>query len=189
LLAEAGFADGLPLRLAFSRSSIFPIEAQSIQASLRRAGFDAQLFAYSLSDLFGRLLPNAQNAKRGEWDIALAGWVPDWYGSNNGRTVFGPLFDGRQSGHMSMNYGLYANPRTDSAIDQALTARTVEAAEASWVEVAEQVMDDIAIVPLIEKKNSYMTSSRVRNCRWTTVGDQCDFSAIWLGDVVADDAE
>jgi len=189
LLAEAGFPDGLSLRLAFPRSSIYPIEAQSLQASLSRAGFDAQLFAYSLSDLFGRLLPNAQNAKRGEWDIALAGWVPDWYGFNNGRTVFGPLFDGRQSGHMSMNYGLYANPLTDSAIDRALTAKNLEAAEASWVEVAEQVMDDIAIVPLIEKKNSYMTSSRIRNCRWTTIGDHCDISAIWLSDVTADAME
>jgi len=73
LLAEAGFSNGLSLRLAYSRSGTFPIEAQALQASLYRAGIDAQLFPYSSSDFWGRLLPNSQNALRGEWDIALAG--------------------------------------------------------------------------------------------------------------------
>jgi len=180
LLAEAGFPEGLPLRLAFSREGTFPIEAQSVQASLRRAGFDVELFAYSSSDLYGRLLPNAQNAERGEWDIALTGWLPDWYGVNNGRSVFSPLFDGRQLGHISMNYGLYSNPRNDAAIDRALDATSIESAEAAWAESAQQVMTDVAIVPLIEKKNGYMISSRVRNCRWSNLGDHCDMNAVWL---------
>jgi ABC-type transport system substrate-binding protein len=149
LLNQAGFPEGLPLRLAFPRSSVFPIEAQAVQASLRRAGFETQLFAYSSGDLWGRLLPNTQNARRGEWDVAVVGWLPDWYGSNNGRSVFVPLFDGRQTGHMTTNYGLYANPLTDSAIDRALGASSVEAAEAGWAEVAKLVMDDISIVQLV----------------------------------------
>jgi len=182
LLTQAGFPDGLPLRLAFSRASTFPIEAQSVQASLRRAGFDVQLFAYSSSDLYGRLLPNAQNAERGEWDISLSGWLPDWYGVNNGRSVFSPLFDGRQLGHISMNYGLYSNPITDTAIDRALSAASIETAEAGWAESAQQIMMDVAIVPLIEKKNGYMISSRVRNCRWANLGDHCDMNAVWLAD-------
>jgi peptide/nickel transport system substrate-binding protein len=180
LLAEAGFPDGLPLRLAFSRSGTFPIEVQSVQASLRRAGFDAELFAYSSGDLYGRLLPNAQNAERGEWDIALTGWLPDWYGVNNGRSVISPLFDGRQLGHTSMNYGLYSNPRNDNAIDQALSAASIESAEAGWAESVQQVMTDVAIVPLIERKNGYMVASRVRNCRWSNLGDHCDMNAVWL---------
>jgi peptide/nickel transport system substrate-binding protein len=184
LLTQAGFPEGLPLRLVFPRGSVFPIEAQAVQASLRRAGFAAQLFAYSSGDLWGRLLPNTQNAKRGEWDVAVVGWLPDWYGPNNGRSVFVPLFDGRQSGHMTTNYGLYANQLTDSAIDRALGASSIEAAEAGWAEAAKLVMDDIAIVPLIEKKGSVMTSSRVRNCLWAVMGDQCDFASMWLSDTV-----
>jgi ABC-type transport system substrate-binding protein len=184
LLTQAGFPDGLSLRMAFPTSGTFPIEAQAVQASLRRAGFDAQLFAYSSSDLFGRLLPNAQNARRGEWDVAVAGWLPDWYGSSNGRSVFSPLFDGRQLGHMSMNYGLYANPATDAAIDRAMEAATVEDAEAAWSEAARLVMDDVAIVPLVEKKSGYMMSSRIRNCLWTIMGNACDMNALWLDDAV-----
>jgi hypothetical protein len=29
------------------------------------------------SDFFSRFLPNPENARRGEWDLALTGWLPD----------------------------------------------------------------------------------------------------------------
>ena len=180
LLAEAGFPDGIRLRLGFSRSATYPIEAQAVQASLRRAGIDAELLPFTVADFWGRLLPNAQNARRGEWDVALTGWLPDWYGNNNGRSVISPIFDGRQLGHMSQNFGLYASARTDAAIDRALAATRVADAEAGWAEATRQIMDDVAIVPLIEGKMGYMRSARVRNCRWSVFGAQCDPTAVWL---------
>lgn len=180
LLAEAGFPDGLSLRMAYTLSSIDPILAQAVQASLARAGINLILTPYSASDLYGRLLPNSQNARRGEWDLALTSWTPDWFGASNGRSVISPLFDGRQLGHMSKNYGLYNNPKTDAAIDRALSAPTVEQANAAWFDAATQVMDDVAIVPLIEKHSAWMSSSRVRNCRWSEAGSQCELNALWL---------
>jgi len=182
LLAEAGYPNGLPLRIAFSTDSTYPIEAQSAQASLRRAGFDAKLFPYSAADFWGRLLPNAQNARRGEWDIAYTGWVPDWFGKNNGRSVIMPLFDGRPFGHLSQNYGLYNSATVNGAIDRALAAPTAELAEAAWADAADHVMDDVAIVPLIERKSGYMRSSRLRNCVWSVLGQQCILTAVWLAD-------
>lgn len=180
LLAAAGFPDGVPLRLAFAQNSTYGLEAQALQASLRRAGFDARVFPFPMSDFFGRLMPNAENAQRGEWDVALGAWVPDWFGANNGRSVIGPLFDGRQLGRISQNYGLYAESRTDAAIDRALAASTTAGAEAGWADACDQVMDDVAIVPLIERKNAYMRSSRVRGCVWTVMGFNCDPTALWL---------
>ncbi len=180
LLAAAGYPEGLSLRMAYSRSATYPIEAQALQASLARAGINVSLTPYPASDLFGRLLPNSQNARRGEWDLALTGWLPDWFGASNGRSVISPLFDGRQLGHMSQNFGLYSNPRTDAAIDRALSALTIEQANAGWFDAVNQVMDDVAIVPLIEHRDAYMSSSRIRNCRWSVFGMQCDMTALWL---------
>ncbi len=182
LLAEAGYPNGIPLRVAFSTDSTYPIEAQSTQASLRRAGFHAELFPYSAADFWGRLLPNAQNARRGEWDIAYTGWLPDWFGSNNGRSVIVPLFDGRTLGNLSQNYGLYNSAAVNGAIDRALAAPTAELAEAAWADAAAHVMDDVAIVPLIERKSGWMRSSRVRNCVWSVLGQQCILTAVWLAD-------
>ena len=140
------------------------------------------LYPFSVSDFFGRLLPNPQNAKRGEWDIALGGWLPDWVGGNNGRSVIGPLFDGRQLGNLSQNYGKYDNPVTNAAIDRALTAATPEQAEAAWADASRQVMADVGIVPLLQVKTTYMRSSRLRHCLWSVMGTQCDLTSVWLAD-------
>jgi peptide/nickel transport system substrate-binding protein len=182
LLAEAGYPHGIRLRLAFSNDSTYPIEAQSAQASLRRAGFDVELFPYSAGDFWGRLLPNAENARRGEWDVAYTGWVPDWFGSNNGRSVIVPLFDGRQVGKLTQNFGLYSSAAVNGAIDRALAAPTSELAEADWADAAAHVMDDVAIVPLIERKSGWMRSSRLRHCIWSILGQQCTLTAVWLAD-------
>jgi ABC-type transport system substrate-binding protein len=189
LLAEAGFPDGIKLRFAYATSSTYPIEAQSLQASLRHAGIDATLFPYAAGDLWGRLLANAQNARRGEWDIALGAWLPDWFGSNNGRSVIVPLFDGRQVGTISQNYGRYDSARVNAAIDRATAAIHIDDAEAAWFDATTQVMRDLAIVPVIEKKSAWMRSSRVRNCTWTIVGSQCDLTTAWLADAVPDRSE
>jgi peptide/nickel transport system substrate-binding protein len=182
LLAEAGFPDGITLRFAYATNATYPIEAQSLQASLRRAGIDAQLFPYSAGDLWGRLLANTQNARRGEWDIALGGWLPDWFGSNNGRSVIVPLFDGRQMGDISQNYGMYDSAYVNAAIDRANAAAHLEQAEAAWADATARVMDDLAIIPLIEKKTCWMRSTRARNCIWNVMGSQCDLTTLWLAD-------
>jgi peptide/nickel transport system substrate-binding protein len=182
LLAEAGFPDGIRLRFAYATNSTYPIESQSVQASLKRAGIDAQLFPFSAGDLWGRLLANTQNARRGEWDIAMGGWLPDWFGSNNGRSVIVSLFDGRQVGTISQNYGMYDNARVNAAIDRANAAPRLKEAEAAWFDATTQVMQDLAIVPLIEKKTSWMRSTRTRNCIWNVMGSQCDLTTLWLAD-------
>ena len=182
LLEQAGYAEGLPLRFAYPVTGTFINQAQAVQASLARAGFQVTLYPFSSSDFFGRLLPNPQNAKRGEWDIALGSWLPDWVGGNNGRSVIGPLFDGRQLGNLSQNYGKYDNPVTNAAIDRALTAATPEQAEAAWADASRQVLADVAIVPLLQVKSALMRSSRLRNCLWSVMGTQCDLTSVWLAD-------
>ncbi|MCJ7591676.1 MAG: ABC transporter substrate-binding protein [Woeseiaceae bacterium] len=184
LLTEAGFPDGIPLRFAYPVEASYAIQAQATQASLTRAGFEVTLFPFAVSDFFGRLLPNPQNAKRGEWDIALGGWLPDWVGGNNGRSVLSPLFDGRQLGNLSQNYGKYDNPITNAAIDRALSAATQEQAEAGWADATRQVTADVGIVPMLQVKSTYMRSSRLRHCVWSIMGMQCDLASVWLADAV-----
>jgi peptide/nickel transport system substrate-binding protein len=117
-------------------------------------------------------------ARSGAWDIALYAWLPDWVG-NNGRSVISPLFDGRSYGPGSMNYGDYNDPATNGLIDQALTARTEEAARAFWQEAAGRVMEDAAIIPLTEQRLAKYQASRVRNCA-IGLGMTCDPTALWL---------
>ena len=55
-------------------------------------------------------------------------------------------------------------------------------AEAGWAQAVAHVMEDVAIVPVIERKTDVMRSSRVRNCIWSVLGQQCQLTAVWLAD-------
>jgi ABC-type transport system substrate-binding protein len=103
--------------------------------------------------------------------------------------VIVPLYDGRQLGNMSQNYGRYDSAAVNDAIDRALAAPTAELAETAWADAVAHVMDDVAIVPLIERKSGWMRSSRVRNCVWSVLGQQCVLSAVWLADAAPARAE
>jgi peptide/nickel transport system substrate-binding protein len=182
LLAQAGYPNGIKLRLAYPNIPSGVTIAQTLQVSLKRAGIDVRLAPSLLSDLYGRLLSNPENARRGEWDMALAGWAPDWYGDNNGRAVIAPLFDGRQFGPNSMDFGGYLNRDVSSAIDRAITAPSAAQAERHWADAVRRLTDDVAIVPLMETKNAYARSRRVRGCTWAVFGLSCEITALWLAD-------
>jgi len=185
LLGEAGYASGISLHLAYPTFTWMPLAAQALQASLQRAGFNIDFRPLAQNDLINRLLSNPENAHRGEWDLALMGWAPDWFGEYNGRSVIAPLFDGRRFGQNSPNYGGYGNRDVNALIDRATTARSRELSNEAWSDAARRLMNDVALVPLVEYKAAYARSRRVRNCTWDALGLNCDITALWLADATA----
>jgi peptide/nickel transport system substrate-binding protein len=172
----------MSLRLAYPAASWVPLAVQALQACLGRAGIDIQLMPYTPDDLYGRFLSNPENALRGEWDLAYTNAGPDWFGDNNARSLFVPLFDSRNFGAATTNYGGYLNRAVDTLIDRAVTSRSQALAEEAWSDAARLIMSDVAIVPLIERKAAYARSRRVRNCTWDASGLNCDLTALWLAD-------
>jgi ABC-type transport system substrate-binding protein len=179
LLAQAGYASGLPVKLLYSTGGLAPLYAQTVQASLTRAGFQVELVQATGSDLYARYLSGPENARRGVWDVAIASWFPDWYG-NNGRTVIQAIFDGRTYGPNSTNWGGYDNPEVGALIDQALAAPTQQESFRAWEAAATEVIEDAAIVPLMEFKVATYKSARVRNCVFNLTSTNCDLTALWL---------
>jgi ABC-type oligopeptide transport system substrate-binding subunit len=92
------------------------------------------------------------------------------------------LFDGRQADVNTPNYGHYQNAAVDTAIDRSLTAPTEDVSVEAWRKVARLLMEDVAHVPLIERKTAFARSRRVRNCAWQVLGLNCNLSAVWLAD-------
>jgi peptide/nickel transport system substrate-binding protein len=181
LLAAAGYPNGISLRLAYinSRDKLL---AQALQASLARAGITAALTPMTEADFFGRLLASTENAKRGEWDLALDGAQPPWFGENNGCSVIGPLFDGRRFGQNGWNCGGYSNVQVNALIDRATTAASLNIGEPAWSEAARLSMEEVAIIPLIEIKSPYSHSRRLRHRTWAVLAPTCDITSVWLAD-------
>jgi peptide/nickel transport system substrate-binding protein len=179
LLQRAGHP-GLRLKLAYIQSVTQALVAQTLKESFRQAGVDLEIKPYTAGDYYGRLLVRAENARRGEWDLALAGWYPDWNGANNSRSVIQPLFDGRTFGQASMDYGGYNSSEVNALIDRALSLPRFEDARRVWGEAARHVMADKAIIPLSENKRVKYQSSRVRNCLLNMWSLNCDMTGVWL---------
>lgn len=179
LLAQAGYPNGLTLKFPFRTNSNHARNAQSIQANLMACGITAQMTPDTNGSFYSTTLVNPAATKAGKWDIAAPGWGPDWYG-NNGRSGLQPLFDGRQYGPNSTDYGGYDNPQVDQLIDKANQAQAPAEAQQDWAAVNKMVMDDAVIVPLITQKYSTYQAERVHNALFLPAFQTYDYSLIWL---------
>lgn len=177
VLRDLSFGNGLRLRLAYMLYGMYPLEAQSIQSALRRAGIQIQLVPYTMGDFNNGPISDRTRAERGEWDLALSGGVPDWFGAHNGRFL-AAAYDGRAT--FGSRVRGYDNPLVNADIDMALASTTEQEAERRWSDVVTRVTSDFYIIPLVERKPAMMLASRVRGCVWAVLGVQCSLPSVWL---------
>jgi peptide/nickel transport system substrate-binding protein len=81
MLVDAGVSN-LKLRMPYRNAGKAPSMAQAIQQDLDRAGIEVQLVP-TLPNLF---YTNYLFQPTANWDIAVPGWLPDWYGNAGGRS-------------------------------------------------------------------------------------------------------
>jgi ABC-type transport system substrate-binding protein len=177
LLAQAGYKNGVDVKLLYSTTDPAPRVAQSLQSSLNKAGFRVKLVPATQADFYGKYLLNPTTAKRGVWDIAPPGWIPDWFG-NNGRSVIQPLFTSPGPG--SSDYGGYDSPVTNGLVDQALSAKSPAQAASLWRQTNAQLMKDAATVPVEIQKFTVYHSSKVQGCLFWFYDLNCDPTNVWL---------
>ncbi len=176
LLAQAG-KTGTALNLLYSTTDPAPRIAQSLQSSLDAAGFKVKLVPATQSDFYGKYLEQPATAKRGVWNLAAAGWIPDWFG-NNGRSTIVPLLT--QPGLASNDFGGYVNPKVQSYIDAALKAPDAATAAQNWQKADSTAMQDVANIPINVQKWPIFHSARVHGCNFFWFGLNCDPTNVWL---------
>jgi peptide/nickel transport system substrate-binding protein len=179
LLAAAGYAHGLTLKLLYPIDSATRVFAQMIQADLERAGISLQLLPDEQGAFYGRDVSTPSLARSGRWDLALTSWGADWAG-NNGRTTLQPLLDGSTYGMGSVNFGDYDSARENALIARAVAAPTVTEAADLWHAADVQAMRDAAVVPLLAQQGTAFHSARVQHWRMDPVSWQGDVTALWL---------
>lgn len=179
MLATAGYPNGFTIKDVYRNAGNHPAVAQDIQADLKACGITDKLIPVNQGDYYGKYLNSPSAAQRGVWDISEPGWVPDWYG-NNGRAIIEPLFDGRNYGPNSVDYGDYDNPAVNALIDKALAAPDQNTAATYWHQADMQIMKDAAIVPLQTQKTALYRSTRVQNAIFLPFSQAYDITQVWL---------
>jgi peptide/nickel transport system substrate-binding protein len=165
LLTEAGYPDGLRLRLVFRNQDIHPDTAEAVRLALARAGVRVELVPAPIEEFFAGYLGSAAAARAGAWDIALTGWEPDWNG-NNARVYLQALFDSASvsdNDDWGTNFGHYSSPRTNELLKAALSCPDPDEANRLFAQAEEEVLRDSAVVPILFAHQYWLHSSRVRD--------------------------
>jgi peptide/nickel transport system substrate-binding protein len=178
-LQEIGQSSLQPLIYVYRNSSNHPKVTASVADNLKQCGIPTKLQSTTPDDFYGKFLSATAPSKEGKWDIAGPGWNADWPGVN-ARTFFQPLFDGRNCGEGSTNYGCYNSAATNKLIDQALAAKTQDEAARLWAQADQQVMRDAAFVPFMVQQNPLTRSTRVNNALYLATSQLYDYTNIWL---------
>jgi peptide/nickel transport system substrate-binding protein len=181
LLGGAGHPNGLTIKMIHRTDGTQPKVAQAVRESLAKAGITVRLIPVPPADFYGRYLDRPDAARRGAWDVAALGVVPDWAG-NAARTLFVPLFYGREYGPGSTNRGGYVDAETDACIERALAAADAAAAAPIWHECDRLVMADAPFVPLLNQKLVTFHAERVRNFVFSPFLAAGDITHVWLAD-------
>jgi len=181
MLASAGYPNGLNVTLLYRpSSSIASKMATTLQADLGKIGVKVKLLGASPSDYIVKYLIVPSVAKRGVWDITLAGWGPDWYG-DAAVSFFNPLFAGPPSfPPIGSNFGFYNDPSVNSLIAQGAQTGTASAAASIWAKADQAVMKDAPIYPITDPQQPNYHASYVHNAVYIPAIQQFDPTNVWM---------
>jgi peptide/nickel transport system substrate-binding protein len=187
LLAAAGFTAAHPLQLKFlyrSDSQGSTKGFNNISSQLDSLGLvNVTGVPTNQADFYGKYLYAGapSPASKGVWDLALAGWGPDWYG-NSAVTWFNPLFSspGGFPDLGGSNFGYFSSPAVNALIAKALAQPTEPEADVYWGKADEEVMAEAAIYPVTEPLQLAEHASYVHNAVFMTVWQNFDPANVWL---------
>jgi peptide/nickel transport system substrate-binding protein len=181
MLAAAGYKNGLTVVLLYRPSSTVASKmAQTLQSDLGKIGVKIKLLSATPADFYVKYMEVPSVAKRGVWDLSLAGWGPDWYG-DAAVSFFNPLFSGPASyPPQGSNFGFYNNPSVTSLIAKGASAASASAAATIWGQADEAVMKDAPFYPIVNPNQPLYHASYVHNAVYIPAIQQFDPTNVWL---------
>jgi peptide/nickel transport system substrate-binding protein len=181
MLSAAGYSGGLTLKFLYRpASSVSTKMFQTLQADLGKVGITLKGVGVPDADFYTKYLEVPSVAKRGVWDVCLAGWGPDWYG-DAATSFFEPLFSGPSSFPPNgSDFGFYNNPAVASLSAKASSQASATTAAKMWAESDQLVMKDAAIYPITQPLQPNYHASYVHNAVYVPAIQQFDPTNVWL---------
>jgi peptide/nickel transport system substrate-binding protein len=181
MLTAAGFPAGSTIKFLYRSAAQGQVKSfQTIQQDLSKVGIKVVGVPSPQADFYTKYLQVPSVAKRGVWDLSLAGWGSDWFG-NAALSYFNPLFAGAPSFPPNgSNYGFYNSPAANQAILAAINATSDTQAKSLWSAADKQVMQDAAIFPITNKQDVNYHASQTHNAIYLPALQNFDPTNVWL---------
>jgi peptide/nickel transport system substrate-binding protein len=178
MLAAAGFPH-LTLKYLYRQSATNDKDYQALQAQLAQIGVNLVKISAPSGSVYGQYLNPGKPAQQGAWDIANAGWGPDWF-PNGAKSWFVPTLDGNFLPPNSSNFGFFNDPTLNNLINEALAAPTESAAIPLWQQADAEAMKQAAVYPITDPNEGYIEGSQVHNCVIIQPLQNCNLANVWL---------
>ncbi|MCI7458055.1 MAG: ABC transporter substrate-binding protein [Actinomyces urogenitalis] len=154
--AKATFAskDVPSLVLLTANSAAYQAVAEAVAQSLTEAGLKVTIDPVEAETY-------SERASRGDgstYDLVIGSWNADFPSAG---AYIQPLFASSEIGNGGYNLGRYSNAEVDAAIEKALGTLDTADAQAQWVELDKKIAADVPIVPLANRRNSFLAGSGV----------------------------
>lgn len=181
LLSASGVPKGMTMKVLYRPASEGSSKVfQVVQQDLSAIGIKVVGLTSPNQDFYTKYLEVPSVAKRGVWDMAVAGWGADWYG-NAALSFFAPLFSGQPAFPPNgSNFGFYTDAKTNSLIRQASTAPTTGKAAALWAQADRRVMEQAPFFPITSPKQANYHASQVHNAVYVPAIQNFDPTNVWL---------
>ena len=181
LLKAAGYPNGLTLTDYYRTDGNHPAVFEEVKTDFGKCGVtvNGKPISNGYYTSSGILASSAAAlAASGEWDLTEPGWVPDWYGPTNARSILPDLFG--TSNFPGTNWGDYSDPTVDHLIAEAEAAPTLAQATTYWQDANKQVMEDAPFVPFQTQLTNIMHASSVHNAIYNPFSAEYDLTACWV---------
>jgi peptide/nickel transport system substrate-binding protein len=181
MLKAAGYPNGLQLTVLYNaESTTEPEMYQTLLNDLAPEGIKLKALAVPPADLYTKYLTVPNTARDGSWDIAMAGWGPDWYG-DAADSFFGPIYSGPNSyPPIGSNFSEYNNPQVNALIAQAAKETSATAAGQLWAKIDQDVMTDAPTYQITQDLQPNYHSSFVHNAVYVPSIQNFDPTNVWL---------
>ncbi len=113
-----------------------------------------------------------EKMRQGEFDVVLSGWGPDY----NDVLTYGDLF----SSWNLQNRGRYNSAEMDSLIRIVQSELDPQKRMDAFGEIQSLLYEDVVILPMYERGNSFVVDSRLKNFRRRIVGPEVDYKFAYI---------
>jgi peptide/nickel transport system substrate-binding protein len=180
LLKAAGYANGFTITDFYRTDGNHPAIFEEVQKDFGACGVTVtgKGISQGYYTSSGILQTSASALASSGWDITEPGWVPDWYGPADARSILPDLFG--SSDFPGTNWGDFSSSTVDNLITQAETAPTLAKATTYWQEANKAVMAQAPFIPFQGQLTNLMRASTVHNAIYNPFSAQYNLADIWL---------
>ncbi|WP_026930862.1 ABC transporter substrate-binding protein [Glycomyces tenuis] len=155
LLSQVGLEDGFSFVLDIRSQPKMQAQAEAIQQALKEINVEVELNVIDTSTYYETIGTPSQQS-----DAAITGWCPDW--ASSASTMVPPLVDGRLiTDKGNTNLAQIDDETINARIDEISAMTDLEAANAEWGELDEEVMALAPMAPLVWEKGIFLPGENI----------------------------